>query len=638
MQLIEGPSLADVIRDLRQLALPNGAIVIDVGADSSARTTAWQPSGSKVSSSSSSSSSVAQAVVVRGMGTSASAAENLSALRSSKGGAYARSVASLGLQVAEALDYAHRVGIVHRDIKPANLLLDARGTLWITDFGLAQFYVENGLTRSGDMVGTMRYMSPEQASGRAVVLDQRTDIYSLGVTLYELLTLERALPGVTHAQLLDQLANHEPRPPRAIDKTVPRELDVILCKAMAKDPADRYPSARALAEDLQRFLQDEPIRARPPSTWDRAVKWTRRHKSLAMSALVILALTAAGLLTSTLLIAGEQAKTKYAYELERGKAIEADVQRARAERSSRQAREAVDFFSQIAVEMDRPEFSDVRRDMLEESLSYYQSFLEEQGDDPSVGAQLDSARSKVSLFLGQYMALDESMRASERTGLLMQEPVQNDLKLSSKEIDAAVALSQDFSLKPGEGTPGLRQMTAEQKRERFVKRAGEIDASLAQILGAQRAERLRQIYRQARGPLAFSDPDVVQGLGLDHDQRVKIRNLQSQNRNARFSPGPSQGENAQRLLRQTTNDILAGLNSAQVETWTKLTGAPFKGKVFIGGPGGRHFGGPDGPGGPGGRDGPGGPGGRDGPGGPGGRGGPGGPGGPGREPPPGPHH
>jgi hypothetical protein len=234
------------------------------------------------------------------------------------------------------------------------------------------------------------------------------------------------------------------------------------------------------------------------------------------------------------------------------------------------------------------------------------------------------------------MALDESMRASERAGLLMQEPVQNDLKLSSKEIDAAVALAQEFSLRPGEGRSTLRLMTAEQKREHFAKRASEIESSLLRILGAERAERLRQIYRQARGPQAFSDPDVAQSLALDHDQKVKIRNLQSQYRNAPFSPGPSQSDNAQRLLRQTTNDILAQLNPAQVETWSKLTGSPFKGKVFIGGPGGRHFGGPDG--GPGGRDGPGGPGGRDGPGGPGGRGGPGGPGGPGREPPPGPRH
>jgi hypothetical protein len=547
--------------------------------------------------------------LARGVAPQMSSAENLSMLRTARGSAYSRSVAGLGLQVAEALDYAHRIGIVHRDIKPANLLLDAKGTLWITDFGLAQFYAENGLTRSGDMVGTMRYMSPEQASGRAVVLDQRTDIYSLGVTLYELLTLERALPGVTHAQLLDQLAHYEPRPARSIDKTIPRELDIILAKAIAKDPADRYSSARALADDLRRFLQDEPIHARPPSAWDRAVKWTRRHKSLALSAVVTLSLAAIGLLISTLLIAREQGKTKYAYELERQKAIEADTQRARAERSSRQARQAVDFFSQIAVEMDRPEFSDVRRDMLEESLSYYRSFLEEHGDDPAVGAQLDAARSKVSTFLGQYTALDESLRASARARLLTEDSVQKDLKLTPAEMAAVGAMSQDFSPpRPPGGDDGsdVRQLTLEQKTERFAARGAAIETSINTLLGPARAERLRQIYRQLRGPLAFSDPDVAQRLALDHEQKIRIRNIQSQYRNSRFAPGPWQGEALQRLARQATTDILAELNPTQIQAWNELTGMTFTGKAFIGGPGGGGFGG-GGFGGGGGRRGGGGP-------------------------------
>src|SRR6185436_7919260 len=109
---------------------------------------------------------------------------------------------------------AHRLGVVHRDIKPANLMLDARGILWVTDFGLAQLYADSNLTQTGDLLGTLRYMSPEQASGKAVVLDQRADIYSLGATLYELLTLERAVQGDTREQLLRELADHDPKPPR----------------------------------------------------------------------------------------------------------------------------------------------------------------------------------------------------------------------------------------------------------------------------------------------------------------------------------------------------------------------------------------------------------------------------------------
>ena len=610
MQLIEGPSLAEVIRGLRELNQRGAAGAVPPTKSDSA-TTAWPPSSGGGSSSLATSKPAGLRVETRladpargVLPQQMSSAENLSVLRTARGSAYSRSVAGLGLQVAEALDYAHRIGIVHRDIKPANLLLDAKGTLWITDFGLAQFYAENGLTRSGDMVGTMRYMSPEQASGRAVVLDQRTDIYSLGVTLYELLTLQRALPGLTHAQLLDQLAHYEPRPARSIDKTIPRELDIILAKAIAKDPADRYPSARALADDLRRFLQDEPIQARPPSPWDRAVKWTRRHKSLALSAVVTLSLAAIGLLISTLLIAREQGRTKHAYDLERQTAIEADTQRARAERSSRQARQAVDFFSQIAVEMDRPEFSEVRRDMLEESLSYYRSFLEENSDNPTVGAQLDAARSKVSTFLGQYTALDESLRASSRARLLTEESVQRDLKLTPAEVAAVGAMSQDFSPPRPQNDDGseVRQLAVEQKAERFAARGAAIEASVSQLLGPARAERLRQIYRQLRGPLAFSDPDVAQRLALDHEQKIRIRNIQSQYRNSRFAPGPWQGDAAQRLHRQATADILAELNSTQVQTWNELTGPAFTGKAFIGGPGGmfggsggrRGGGGPDG--------------------------------------------
>src|SRR4029453_6520441 len=162
---------------------------------------------------------------------------------------YFRSVARLGVQAAEAPDHAHQLGIVHRDVKPANLLVDAGGHLWVTDFGLAQMQKDAGLTMTGDLVGTLRYMSPEQALAQRVVIDHRTDLYSLGATLYELLTLQPTFDGKDRQELLRQIAFEEPRPPRRLNKAVPAELETIVLKALEKNPADRYATAQELADD-----------------------------------------------------------------------------------------------------------------------------------------------------------------------------------------------------------------------------------------------------------------------------------------------------------------------------------------------------------------------------------------------------
>jgi serine/threonine protein kinase len=338
MQFIEGQSLAEVIRQMR---------AIGKGIDAPSASLRSTPQSSSATQPVISQDGTRERVLRlrRSMDEAASIpAENLSLLRTGKRGSFFRTAAKLALQAAEALDYAHHQGVVHRDVKPENLLLDAKGNLWVTDFGLAQFYEEDSnLTRTGDLLGTLRYMSPEQALGRAAVLDQRTDVYSLGLTLYELLTLEGAIPGETREQLLRQITILEPKSPRSIDKSIPTELETILSKATAKEPGERYQTARALAEDLRRFLQDEPIQARPPTLWDKSVKWTRRHKSVAVSALAILLFVAVGSVISTLLIAREQGKTKKAYDGERQKATEAEEQRIRAEKSFRKLVMPLDF-------------------------------------------------------------------------------------------------------------------------------------------------------------------------------------------------------------------------------------------------------------------------------------------------------
>jgi WD40 repeat protein/tetratricopeptide (TPR) repeat protein len=202
---------------------------------------------------------------------------------------YFRSVAQIGRQAAQGLAYAHAGGIIHRDIKPSNLLLDHAGVVWIADFGLAKGD-DDGLTQSGDILGTLRYMAPERFRGQG---DGRTDVYALGMTLYELLTLRPAFASDDRLRLIQQIKEEEPRRPRALDPRIPRDLETIVLKAIEKDPRARYASAEALAEDLRRFLADEPIRARQVGASERYWRWARRNPTIAIMGGVLTALLVA---------------------------------------------------------------------------------------------------------------------------------------------------------------------------------------------------------------------------------------------------------------------------------------------------------------------------------------------------------
>ena len=188
---------------------------------------------------------------------------------------YFREVARLGAQVADALDYAHRQGVVHRDIKPSNLLLDAQGNVWVTDFGLAKLVEGEDLSQSHDLVGTLRYMAPERFRG---VTDRRGDIYALGATLYELLALRPAFDERDQIRLIDQIAHEPPAPPRQLDRRIPRDLETIVLKALAKDPNDRFATAGELRDELRRFLEGRPIRSRPVPASEQFWRWCKRNR------------------------------------------------------------------------------------------------------------------------------------------------------------------------------------------------------------------------------------------------------------------------------------------------------------------------------------------------------------------------
>ncbi|MCM2374948.1 protein kinase domain-containing protein [Aporhodopirellula aestuarii] len=191
---------------------------------------------------------------------------------------YWESVARIGQQAAEALGYAHSQGIIHRDIKPGNLLLDLAGIVWITDFGLAKADEEGDLTKTGDVLGTLRYMPPESLKGKA---DARSDIFSLGLTLYELAAKRPAYDESGRHSMLQRISEANMTRLQSVDPSIPRDLETIIHKSVAADPKDRYPTADEMAADLERFLNDEPINARRMSSAERFTRWGRRNPGVA---------------------------------------------------------------------------------------------------------------------------------------------------------------------------------------------------------------------------------------------------------------------------------------------------------------------------------------------------------------------
>jgi WD40 repeat protein/serine/threonine protein kinase/tetratricopeptide (TPR) repeat protein len=206
---------------------------------------------------------------------------------SESGNQYWQSVARIGMQVADALAHAANQGILHRDIKPSNLLLDETGNVWVTDFGLAKAETDgDNLTHTGDIVGTLRYMAPERFNGQG---DLRSDVYSLGLTLYELLLLRPAFDESDRNRLVRQVMHDEPVRPRKINPRVPRDLETVVLKAIARDPAQRYQTPAAMADDLKRFVEDRPVKARRISNAEKFWRWCRRNPVIAglLTALVV---------------------------------------------------------------------------------------------------------------------------------------------------------------------------------------------------------------------------------------------------------------------------------------------------------------------------------------------------------------
>jgi serine/threonine protein kinase/Flp pilus assembly protein TadD len=273
---------------------------------------------------------------------------------------FAKSVAHLGVQVADALEYAAAQGVLHRDVKPSNLLLDVWGAVWLTDFGLAKATGTPDLTRTGDLFGTLRYLAPERCEGRA---DVRSDVYALGLTLYEVLALRPAFDKQDQAELAREVATAEPPRLDKLNPHLPRDLVTVVHKAMARDPDDRYQTAGALAEDLRRFLDDRPIVARRTRLPERAWRWCRRNPTMAalLAALLLLTIVAAVAVgMSERQRAGRRAEAARRRDLAR-QAVEAALEQADPRRARGRWPEAKAVLEQAESRLDEASSEDLRQ-------------------------------------------------------------------------------------------------------------------------------------------------------------------------------------------------------------------------------------------------------------------------------------
>ena len=368
MQFVEGQNLAEIILDMRRA--PESVLPAPIAAASVARH------------------------------------DGLSTLRSTDIPSFFRAVARVGLQAAEALEYAHQQGIVHRDIKPANLLLDAGG-VWITDFGLARCRADQGLTLTGDVVGTLRYMSPEQALAKPGLVDHRSDVYSLGVTLYEALTLEPAYPGSDREELLRRIALGDPPPPRRLTPAIPVDLETIVLKAMAREPERRYGTADELANDLCCFLEHKPIRATRSTLRERSMKWARRHRPIVSAAAVALVLGVICLCVTTVLLWREREETNKALRQAQSQSQRAKTNFEKALRGSLRLIMRLDDKRWASIQSVVKE---LHQDIVDEALKFYREFLHEDSADPADRYETAHLYQPIA---GIHCCRDESAQAIE---------------------------------------------------------------------------------------------------------------------------------------------------------------------------------------------------------------------------------
>ena len=342
-----------------------------------------------------------------------------------------RVAAEVLAQAAEGLATAHGAGLVHRDIKPDNLLIESgSGRVKVGDFGLARLATEaSDLTREGVVGGTPHYLSPESARGDGEA-GPLADLYALGVTLYECLAGEVPFRGSPH-RVVRQILQDDPRPPRSLNDAIPRDLETICLKAMAREPHRRYANAHALAEDLRRWLNGEPIHARPTGPVERAWRLARRRPLASTLSAALLGVMLVG--STAVLVLWRKAEAS---------ASEARGHLIDSERNYRQARDAVDtLYSKLIASrvLNKPGLDAVRLDVVRAALGYYREFLRHRGDDPALQADMAEANLRAGSLLGEVGDQREALQAIQAATTLFQflaDAQPGDLRLRHKLASA----------------------------------------------------------------------------------------------------------------------------------------------------------------------------------------------------------
>ncbi len=446
---------------------------------------------------------------------------------------FAHSAARIGQQVAQALHYAHENGVIHRDIKPSNLLLDADGRVWVTDFGLAHIADASQLTMSGDMLGTARYMSPEQADGRLHEVDHRSDIYSLGITLYELLTLKPAFEGDSRRDLLRRVATETPLPPRQWNSAIPVDLETIVLKAIEPRRDDRYTSAAELAYDLENFLAGRATQATRPGLRERSLRWISRHRTAAFLSLAALVVSQLWIGITAAILMAEKNKTA--------------AQATQARAYLRETQRVVDNFGALVDQRleHLPGSSRLRVDLLTELEKYYSGFVNEVARqrnlavDPSLAIDLAKTQFRLAAVLqrlGEFSrAKTEYGRALAGFEQLAQQAPEDDQRLTD------VALCHNNLAQVAEKLGNSAEATSQYKlaldiyRRLALQPTDELSPGLGRtlmnyglFLSAQKSETATEILEQARqifenqAAISPTDVDVQDLLALCENNLASV--------------------------------------------------------------------------------------------------------------------